>query len=63
VLAWRSMEWEEGACSIAQFSLRRVNGGGRLEFSQFAIPSADHTDIADGWKIYDRAPMNAFLEE
>jgi activator of HSP90 ATPase len=62
VLAWRSGDWPEGAYSIAQFLLKKVKGGTRLEFSQFGIPAGDFKDISSGWRTYYWEPLKQYLE-
>ncbi len=62
VLAWRSSGWPKGHYSIAQFDLRKVRGGTRLDFAQFGIPTGDFKDIAEGWRQYYWRPMKEFLE-
>jgi activator of HSP90 ATPase len=62
VLAWRSTDWGEGQYSIAQFNLKKVKAGTRLEFLQCGIPSSDFADISEGWRQYYWRPMKAYLE-
>lgn len=62
VLAWRASGWPKGHYSIAQFVIRKVPGGSRLEFSQFGIPESDFEDISSGWKLYYWQPMKEYLE-
>ncbi len=62
VLAWRSNEWPKGHYSIADFVLTKVQGGTRLEFSQFGIPASDFADISDGWRQYYWTPLKTYLE-
>src|SRR4029077_8132986 len=57
VLAWRADSWPAGAYSIAQFVLRKVANGTRLEFDQFGIPAGDFADIRQGWKTYYWEPL------
>jgi activator of HSP90 ATPase len=61
VLAWRSSEWPEGHHSIADFTLRPVAGGTKVEFAQYGIPASDFDDIADGWRTYYWRPLQAYL--
>jgi activator of HSP90 ATPase len=62
VLAWRTTGWPKGHYSIAQFMLKKILGGTRLEFSQFGIPARYPKDIAGGWKTYYWAPLKHHLE-
>jgi activator of HSP90 ATPase len=62
VLAWRSSDWPAGHFSIAQFVIKKLGRGARLEFSQFGIPSGDYADIAEGWKNFYWLPMKEYLE-
>lgn len=62
VLAWRSSDWPEGHHSLADFRLRKVKAGTRLDFAQFGIPASDFSDIRDGWRQCDWEPLKQYLE-
>ncbi len=63
VLAWRASGWPKGSYSIAQFVLKKVRGGTRLNFDQFGIPTSDFRGIKTGWPEYYWRPMKQFLEK
>lgn len=63
LLAWRSSGWPKGHYSLADFSLKKVAGGTRLDFEQYGIPTTDFADIRSGWKQYYWQPMKQYLEE
>ena len=64
VQGWKcEMEnWPEDHYSEATFSLKKINGGTKLEFKQTGVPTACYKDISGGWKEYYWKPMKKMLE-
>jgi activator of HSP90 ATPase len=63
VQSWRYSDWPEGHYSRVVFSLKKVNRGTRLTFTQIAVPDEHYEDIAQGWRDYYWAPMKEMLEK
>jgi activator of HSP90 ATPase len=63
VQTWRASDWPEGHYSRVTFSLKGVEGGTRLTFSQTGIPDEQYEDISKGWKDYYWQPMKKMLED
>ena len=63
VQSWRYSDWPEGHYSRVTFSLKKVNRGTRLTFTQTAVPDEHYEDIAQGWRDYYWAPMKEVLEK
>lgn len=62
VQTWRASDWPEGHYSKATFSLKEVEGGTRLTFTQTGVPEEHYEDISQGWRDYYWAPMKKLLE-
>ncbi len=48
VQAWRGSDWPEGCYSLVVFSLKTVNGGTRLDFTQIGVPAKEYKGIHAG---------------
>jgi len=62
VQTWRATDWPEGHYSQITFSLKEVDGGTRLTFTQTGVPQEQYEDISQGWRDYYWAPMKKLLE-
>lgn len=63
VQSWRGSDWPEGHYSRVTFSLKEVDGGTRLTFTQSGVPHEFYEDISQGWRDYYWAPMKQMLEK
>ncbi len=63
VQSWRYSDWPEGRYSKATFSLKKVPGGTRLNFTQTGVPEEHYDDISQGWHDYYWGPMKEMLEK
>jgi activator of HSP90 ATPase len=63
VQTWRASDWTEGHYSRVTFSLKEVEGGTRLTFTQTGVPEEYYKDISQGWKDYYWIPMKKMLEK
>ncbi|HXX34861.1 MAG TPA: SRPBCC family protein [Thermodesulfobacteriota bacterium] len=63
VQSWRGSDWPEGHYSRATFSLRKVENGTRLTFTQSGVPGQEYQDIRQGWRDYYWKPMKEMLEK
>ncbi len=63
VQSWRYSNWPEGHYSKITFSLKEVESGTRLTFTQTGVPAEFYDDIAQGWKDYYWTPMKEMLEK
>jgi activator of HSP90 ATPase len=63
VQSWRYSDWPEGHFSKVTFSLKAVENGTRLTFTQTGVPEQFYEDIAQGWRDYYWAPMKEMLEK
>ncbi|MEX0627987.1 MAG: SRPBCC domain-containing protein [Cucumibacter sp.] len=59
VQAWRANYWPKGVYSIVRFELAKDGKGTRLTFDQAGHPDDDEAALAEGWRDYYWAPMNA----
>ena len=62
VQSWRGSDWAEGHYSRATFSLKKVEGGTRLTFTQTDVPEEQYEPISQGWRDYYWTPMKKMLE-
>lgn len=62
VQSWRGNDWPEGSYSEATFSLKQVNDGTLLEFTQTGVPDQFYEDISQGWIDFYWTPMKEMLE-
>lgn len=62
VQKWRAGDWPAGHFSKATFTLKKVNGGTRLSFTQTGVPEEQYEDIKQGWTDYYWKPMKNMLE-
>jgi len=62
VQSWRASDWPEGHYSKAIFSLKDVEKGTRLTFTQTGVPENQYEDISQGWRDYYWTPMKEMLE-
>ena len=63
VQSWRYSDWPEGHYSKVTFSLKKVPGGTRLNFTQTGVPEEHYEDISQGWNDYYWEPMKEMLEK
>jgi activator of HSP90 ATPase len=63
VQTWRASDWPEGHYSKATFSLKEIEGGTRLTFTQTGVPTDQYADISQGWRDYYWAPLKEMLEK
>jgi activator of HSP90 ATPase len=63
VQSWRGSDWAEGHYSRATFSLKKVEGGTRLTFTQTEVPEEQYEPIIQGWRDYYWKPMKEMLEK
>ncbi len=63
VQSWRYSDWPEGHFSKVTFSLKAVENGTRLTFTQTGVPEQFYDDIAHGWRDYYWAPMKEMFEK
>jgi activator of HSP90 ATPase len=63
VQSWRGNDWPEGHYSKATFSLKPVNNGTLLEFTQTGVPDQFYEDISQGWHDFYWTPMKEMLEK
>ena len=63
VQSWRYSDWLQDHYSTATFSLKKVEQGTRLTFTQTEVPDEHYKDIAQGWRDYYWAPMKEMLEK
>jgi activator of HSP90 ATPase len=63
VQTWRAGDWPEGHYSKVTFSMKNIDGGTLLSFTQTGVPKEQHEDIAQGWRDYYWAPMKKMLEK
>ena len=63
VQSWRLSDWPEEHHSKATFSLREVDGGTRLTFTQTGVPAESYEDVSQGWRDYYWKPMKKLLEK
>jgi activator of HSP90 ATPase len=63
VQTWRASDWEEGYYSRVTFSLKEVENGTRLTFTQMGVPGEQYDDISQGWRDYYWEPMKKMLEK
>ena len=62
VQTWRASDWPEGHYSKVTFSLKGVENGTLLTFTQTGVPEEHYEDISQGWRDYYWAPMKKMLE-
>jgi activator of HSP90 ATPase len=61
VQSWRGSDWPEGHYSKAVFSLKEIDGGTRLTFTQTGVPADLYEDYRQGWHDYYWKPMKTLL--
>jgi activator of HSP90 ATPase len=61
--SWRGSDWPEGHYSKATFSLKKVEGGTQLTFTQTGVPEDQYDSISQGWRDYYWKPMKEMLEK
>ena len=62
VQSWRGSDWPEGHFSRAIFSLKAIEGGTRLTFTQTGVPQENYDGIRQGWHDYYWTPMKGVLD-
>ena len=63
VQSWRGSDWPEGHYSKATFTLKGVEGGTQLIFTQTGVPEDQYDSISQGWRDYYWKPMKEMLEK
>ena len=63
VQTWRASDWPAGHYSRVSFSLKELEGGTRLTFTQTGVPEEQFEDISQGWRDYYWKPMKEMLEK
>jgi activator of HSP90 ATPase len=63
VQSWKAGDWPEGHYSQATFSLKEIEGGTRLTFTQTGVPAEQYDDIKQGWQDYYWEPLKAMFEK
>ena len=63
VQSWRGSDWPVGHYSRATFSLREIEGGTQLTFTQTDVPEDQYESISQGWRDYYWKPMKKMLEK
>lgn len=63
VQTWRASDWQAGHYSRVTFSLKKIQTGTRLTFTQTGVPAEHYDDISQGWRDYYWAPMKEMLEK
>jgi activator of HSP90 ATPase len=61
VQAWRVVNWEPGAYSIAKFELVEQGAGTKLVFDHTGFPKGQAEHLAEGWKSHYWEPLEKFL--
>lgn len=61
VQTWRASDWAKGHYSRVTFSLKEIEGGTRLSFTQTGVPEEQYEDISQGWRDYYWTPMKKML--
>jgi activator of HSP90 ATPase len=63
IQTWRASDWPEGQDSRVTFSLKGVERGTRLTFTQTGVPEAQYEAVSQGWRDYYWQPMKEMLEK
>jgi activator of HSP90 ATPase len=63
VQSWHASDWLEGHYSQVTFSLKKLQDGTCLHFTQTGVPEDQYEDISQGWRDYYWKPMKAMLEK
>jgi activator of HSP90 ATPase len=65
VQLWRceASGWPEDHYSRATFSLKKIQGGTRLSFTQSGVPDICYDEINQGWRENYWTPMKEMLEK
>ena len=61
VQAWRVVDWDPGAYSIAKFELKELGAGARLIFDHTGFPAGKGEHLADGWNSHYWASLQKYL--
>ncbi len=61
VQAWRVVDWESGAHSIARFELKEQGAGTTIVFDHTGFPKGLGDHLATGWKLHYWQPLEKFL--
>jgi activator of HSP90 ATPase len=62
VQAWRTVDWPEGAYSIARFELKALGSGTRLVFDHVGFPEGLHDHLAEGWEGHYWQLLKKYLQ-
>ena len=63
VQTWRASDWLEGHYSRVTISLKEIENGTQLTFTQTGVLDEQHADISQGWWDYYWKPMKEMLEK
>jgi len=63
VQEWRGRDWPEGHYSKVTFSLKKVETGTRLTFTQAGVPARFHKNINQGWHDAYWTPMKEMIKK
>jgi activator of HSP90 ATPase len=61
VQAWRVVDWEPGAFSIAKFQLAELGSGTTLILAHSSFPKGLGEHLAEGWRLNYWEPLQRFL--
>jgi activator of HSP90 ATPase len=62
VQTWRASDWPKGCYSTVTFTLKAVNNGTKLTFTQVGVPDDQFEDVSQGWKDFYWTPMKRMLD-
>jgi len=61
VQAWRVVDWDAGAYSIAKFDLRDERGQTRIVFDHTGFPNGKADHLAEGWRLNYWKPLEKYF--
>ena len=63
VQAWRTVDWPEGAYSIARFELNVQGSGTHLIFDHIGFPEGLRNHLADGWQGHYWSRLQKYFQQ
>ncbi len=63
VQTWRASDWPAGHYSKVTFTLKEIESGTQLTFTQSDIPKEFFADVSQGWRDYYWQPLKEMLEK
>ena len=63
VQSWRASDWPEGHYSRVTFSLKELEKGTQLTFTQSDVPEEFYEEIGQGWDDFYWTPMKEMFKE